>query len=112
MEKIELEGIGHIKYAIMEGDEQVSPFIELMSIFIEPQFRRRGYGTKLIRKLVRIAHKKGITCIYVKATEENQSFRRFLQNNRFNVSPKVLYQKRSSIFKRLKKKLDVVSTLS
>ena len=105
MEKIELEGIGHIKYAIMEGDEQVSPFIELMSIFIKPKFRRQKYGSALIAKLLKVAIKNGITCIYVKATATNFEFRNFLKKNGFTISSKLLYQKRAGLLTRLKKRI-------
>ena len=96
LKKIKLKGIGRLKYYIMEGDEQVSAFMELMSIYIKPEFRRQGYGSALITKLVEAAKQKNIGCIYVKVTKENETFRKFLEKNGFTPSPKkMLFQKRT-----------------
>ena len=93
LEKIESK-YGRIKYYIMEGDEQVRSFIELMSIYVKPQFRRQGHGMFLIKELIKVAKKKDIGCVYVKVTDENEGFKRFLEENGFVLSPKkVLFQK-------------------
>lgn len=91
----------------MEGDEQVSPFIEIMSIFIKSEVRQQGYGSKLLSKLIEIANEKRITCIYVKVSKDNSGFRTFLEKNKFNVSPKLLYQKRGNLFLRIRRKLSM-----
>ena len=94
MEKIELEDIGRLKYYVMHGDEQVSGFIELMSIFVNPEFRRQGYGSALITKLLEVSKKENIDIIYVKVTKENEAFKKFLEKNGFTASPKkMLFQK-------------------
>jgi GNAT superfamily N-acetyltransferase len=79
----------------MLGDEQVSAYVVLLSIFVEPEFRRQGYGSALIAELVNLAKEEGISCIYVRVTRKNNAFQKFLEKNEFGASPtKILYQRR------------------
>lgn len=95
IEKIELKGIGRIKFYVMHGDEQVSSFIEIMSVFVNDEFRRKGHGSTLIRRLIDEAKKRKINAIYVKANKDSQQgFKKFLKHNGFNPSPKkMLFQR-------------------
>jgi len=98
---------GRIKYFLMEGDEQVRSCIELMSIYVNPQFRRQGHGMVLIKKLIEVAKKENVNCIYTKVTKENEAFRKFLGKNGFTISPKkMLFQKKTPLtFRRVLKRL-------
>ncbi len=95
IQKIELGGVGRLKYHVFLGDEQVPPYVELLSIFVEPKLRRQGYGSALMVKLANLAKKEGIGCIYIRVTRQNMAFQKFLEKNGFEVSPtKTLYQRR------------------
>ena len=86
MKTIKIEGVGRIKFLVNEGDQQVSPFIELMSVFVEPEIRRQGHGSHLIEMLREEAKKRRIDGIYVKVTKTNMEFKEFLRKNKFALS--------------------------
>ena len=85
MEIIKLEGIGYIKFHVNEGDKQISSFIELMSIYVEPNNRKEGYASVLIKMLRGEARRRCINTIYVKVTKTNREFKRFLEKNDFRL---------------------------
>lgn len=88
---------GRIKYYLMEGDEQVRSFMEIISIYVNPQFRRQGHSSSLIKKLVKVAKEENVGCIYVKVTKENMAFRKLLEKNGFVISRKILFQKKTPL---------------
>jgi len=101
-----LEDKGIIKFQVNEGDEQVHPFIELMSIFVKPEFRRQGNGTKLIKMLRTEAKKRDINTIYVKVTKTNLEFKKFLDKNGFlpHEEKELFYGRALSLFGRVARK--------
>ena len=100
MNLLQIPNVGYLKYHVVEGDEQVSPFIELMAIYVEPEQRGNGWGETLISELMKIAKQQNCTCVYVKVTPENRRFQSFLKKNGFTLAPKILCQKRASVSSR------------
>ena len=107
MEIIKMEGVGRIKFLVNEGDEQVSPFIELMSVYVEPEKRRQGHGSHLIKMLREEAKRRGVNGIYVKVTRTNLEFKNFLRKNRLVPSKRqeLFYGYSFSLLQRLRRKM-------
>jgi ribosomal protein S18 acetylase RimI-like enzyme len=78
-----IDKIGHIKYDIIRGDEQVPDHMELLAIWIDPAYQGQKHGTKMLNALVKIAKEQKISSIYVFVTKENEQFKKFLQKNKF-----------------------------
>lgn len=92
MEKIEIKDIGYLKYNICEGDDGMPTFVELLQIWVEPTAREKGYGSQLLEKLGEITKKKNIGSIFVKVTEGNKDFQKFLSRNKYSKHPnKILW---------------------
>lgn len=79
----DLSKIGHLKYDIIRGDEQVPDHMELLSIWVDPAYQKQGHGEKLIKTLVDIAKEQKISSIYTFITKENEQFKKFLRKNGF-----------------------------
>lgn len=75
--------IGHLKYDIIRGDEQVPDHMELLSIWVDPNFQGKGIGADLVKQLVSIAKEQKISSIYTFVTKENEQFKSFLKKQDF-----------------------------
>jgi GNAT superfamily N-acetyltransferase len=82
-EMITIQGKGLIKYYIMKGNDQAAAFVEFLNIYVYPEYRNKGYGSKLIKLLAQEAKRRNISCIYVKVSKHNQLFKNFLKKNGF-----------------------------
>ena len=68
-----------------EGERQ---HIEQRRIFVDPEFRQQGIGTKLLNEEIRIAKEEGIKMIFVdSSTAEPQPFYYWLKANGFDHEP-------------------------
>ena len=67
--------VGHLKYAIIEGDHQVPSHVELLAIWVDESCRGKGYGTLLINELFEICKKKKISSCFTFVTKNNEEFK-------------------------------------
>jgi len=72
LHKIEIPQ-GYLQYKVTDEN------IELTDLFVSPKNRRQGYGTKLIRKLERIATRRGKVCIYCFTRTSNKTAQAFYE---------------------------------
>lgn len=99
MAKIETKK-GCLKYYIYKDTKNwpepgSTAFIELVSIFVKPEFRKQGVGMKLIKKLEKIAQRNHITSIETKANTDGRSdvFGKFLTKNKFSKTNYITFEK-------------------
>lgn len=83
-------GGGRIKFIVVEGDDQIQSYAEILSIFVDEDKRQKGLGTDLIKKIKELAKSKGIYQLCVKANTDGASdiFGKFLTKNGFRQGSK------------------------
>ena len=93
--KITKTKYGKIKYQVFKGDEQISGYVELLSIFVNEEYRHQGYGTELIGLLMLEAKKLGIKEIITRANTDGESdiFGKFLTENGFEKTFYTIFSK-------------------
>lgn len=62
---------GYYKYRITDEN------VELVSIFVEPEHRRKGEGTKMVEKIIAIAKGRRKACIYCFTRKSNKEAKKF-----------------------------------
>lgn len=79
-----------MRYIVMMESDEFGPYIEIRQIYVNSEERLKGYGTKFINFLVRLAKKKGIRKIYVATTAVDEDpFGKFLNKEGFERPWKV-----------------------
>lgn len=79
---------GIIRGIILHGnsrDIEDNDLYEIYAIYIEPQFKKRGYGKKLLKYVESEALKKGKKTLIIWTLEENKTAQRFYENNDYRL---------------------------
>lgn len=76
---------GLLEYVVVKGEERYGDYVELRRIFVEEDFRGKGIGTTLVKRLEKIA--KNLP-IYVRSSATEESiFGKFMKKMKFNRIP-------------------------
>jgi len=70
---------GYIIYDIPLHGEN----LEITNMFVKENFRRKGFGSKLVRRVAKIAQSRGVSCIYLFTRNSNKGAQRFYGANGF-----------------------------
>jgi len=68
---------GYICYEIPKHGENV----EITQLFVYPKYRRKGFGSTLIKKVEEIAREKKLACVYLFTRESNIGAQKFYEKN-------------------------------
>jgi len=71
MEEIKTEK-GYLKYKIWNDEN-----LEIVGIFVMPNFRKQGEGRKMVQEVEKIAKERKLACIYCFTRENNKEAQEF-----------------------------------
>ena len=75
--------VGYIAMAIKEFGYRKSKYIEIENMGVDPKYRSKGIGKKLLDSATKWAKTKGATKLYVSAYWKNKKAIKFYKNNNF-----------------------------
>ena len=75
--------VGYIAIAIKEFGYRKSKYVEIENMGVDPKFRSKGIGKKLLDSATKWAKTKGATKLYVSAYWRNKRAINFYKNNKF-----------------------------
>jgi len=84
LKEIKIIDVGYLRYKDW-GD-----YYEYREVWVEPKYRKKGWGSKLMDRLAEIAKEKGIKEIYVRANTDGKSdtLGKFITKNGFEPCKK------------------------
>ena len=73
------DSIAHLHLMIHDGKASITHF------YVDPKFRRRGYGSRLLRKAESFSRRKGAKTLEVWLPTRDSNTKRFYQNRGFKI---------------------------
>lgn len=77
------KAVGYIAMAIREFGYRKSKYVEIENMGVDPKYRSKGIGKKLLDSATKWAKTKGATKLYVSAYWKNKGAINFYKNNKF-----------------------------